>query len=202
MPYIRRLGYIKTGPRPRQRLREIESHNAMMGTSSSGYSLRSRPDNLCLVCNHRWVPHGKNLSTKCPNCKNNSVITSREIDSFKLPNQPKQPSYFDSAEALSLISLPIISLVFIFSFLYSFEYIDLLWLSIIIIGNVFLIKYIKPRANLRFDEAKENYNIIYNNWQKFCKKSQNEFEKWHEEIKKGLRTDTEERNWDLSEYNY
>ena len=113
MPYVRGIGYVKTGPRPRKRLAEIENHNAQLGTSSTGYSLRTRPDNSCLNCRHKWVPRGMNLSRKCPNCKKTTIYSSREAFEPQFPNEPKKPSFMDSFPALLLLIIPVISLIFL-----------------------------------------------------------------------------------------
>ena len=49
-------------------------NNLLLGVNSS--KCRKRPDNVCKLCNHRWIPKSSNLSKKCPKCKSKDVFST------------------------------------------------------------------------------------------------------------------------------
>lgn len=75
---------------PLRRLK-IEAHNRSLGTNSSGYSERTRPDNYCFKCGHIWIPRGRNISWRCPRCHCEAVVPSNLLFRDVFYGKPKKP---------------------------------------------------------------------------------------------------------------
>ncbi len=202
MPYIRGIGYVKTGPRPRKRLAEIESHNAAMGTTSSGYSQRTRPDNICLRCNYVWVPRARNLSQKCPNCKKSTLISSREAFEPQFPKDPQKPSYWDSFVAKLQWIIPIISILIVINLLETISLYSIIISIVIAILNYFAIVKLKKKAKEIFEKKISFWEKERTIWLNFCKNVEYQHKSWFQKVKTQGRSDYRERNWDFSQTDY
>jgi hypothetical protein len=208
MPYIRKIGYIRTGPRPRVRKEQIERHNASLGTSSTGYSLRTRPDNYCLQCQNRWVPRGKNLSNKCPNCKKSSVVSSRELFEPRFPFQPKKPKFFSNFYAYWIILFPLFSFILLVVLFSEQDFSSInpfgigIFIGFVVILNIIVVLILKKKAKAILFSKITNWGLIMKNWEKFCKVMESNYNSWLSNITSGFRQNFHEFCWDYSNYNW
>jgi len=56
-------------------LGEVGLHNLLLGVKSS--KKRTRPDNTCGNCHHKWGQRGVEKSKKCPKCKSVEVYSTK-----------------------------------------------------------------------------------------------------------------------------